>query len=226
MYTNSYKFLSETIKNAFAPIAKSYNADTIKDSFDELVSKMKELYTIMMPAYSSEHFKELALQLSDLCKNTLLILENSETPEDSLAFLDSIDIQKEYVELSEEDCNSINILLDLTNVDEAPKATPADKTPTVQFFLTIIIPIIIGFLQLWQNENHYKMDSIEAQNTQIQEQERYEQLMQSLSDIIDSLNELQESQESCPCNHSDAPVLQDEVPTDTPDAQLPDDSAE
>lgn len=226
MYTNSYHFLAETMKNALAPIAKLYNADTFKASLDELTSKMKELYTIMMPAYSPEHFKELALQLSDLCKNMLLTLESPEISEDSLTFLDNIDFQNEYVKLSAEDCNSINTLIDLSNVDETPKVTPTDKMPTIQFLLTIIIPIIIGFLQLWQNENHYKLDSIEAQNAQIQEQERYDQIIQSLSDIIDSLNEIQESQESCPCNHSDVPVPQDEAPTDMPDVQPQGDSAE
>ena len=224
-YSNNYKYLAETIRKSLTPIAELYTKST-KASFDELTYKLKELCNIMVPMYSAEHFKELALQISDLQKNMLLILNNPEIPDNALDFLEDIDIQNEYVELTEENCDSINALLDLTNVEGTPKVNPNEKTPAIQFWLSIIIPIIIGFLQLWQNENHYKLDSIETQNVQIQEQERYEQIMQSLSDIIDSLNEIRESQESCPCNHSDAPAPQDEEPSDMLDDQSHSDSAE
>ena len=225
MYNNSYGHLAEAMRKAFAPLATSYTEST-KASFNELASIVKELCYIIMPAYPSEHFKELALQMSDLCKNTLSILENFEIPDSTLDFWENMDFQSEYIELTTDNCDSINALLDLTNVEDTPKVTPNDKTPAIQFWLSIIIPIIIGIMQLWQNENHYKLDSIETQNIQVQEQERYEQIMQSLSDIIDSLNEIQESQESCPCSHSDAPVPQDEAPTDMPDVRPQDGSAE
>ena len=176
--------------------------------------------------YSSDKFIGSAALLSALSNSMSSIAEKAGIPQDAFDFLKELDFQNEHIELTEENCDSINKLSKLSSAENPVIITPNSKTPTVQFVISILIPIIIGFLQLWQNERHYKQDSIVEQNAKIQEQERYEQMMQSLSDIIDSLNDIQESQESCPCSHSDVPVLQDEAPTDTPGAQSQDDFAE
>lgn len=225
MLTNSYKLLAEVMENAFAPIAEFYT-ETTKASLNTIACQAKELCETIMPVYSPENFNKLASQISDLCNIILLSFDGSSGEEESLSFFETIDFQSEFVELTEEDCNSINSLLELTSVENAPKISPHDRTPTIQFILSIVIPMIIGILQMRQSENHYKLDSIETQNIQAQEQERYEQIMQGMSDIIDSLNELQESQESRPCNHSDVPILRDEVPSDMPDVQSQGDSVE
>lgn len=112
MYSNNYKLLAETIENALAPIAKLYSADTFKDSFDALTSKMKELYAIMEPVYSSEHFKEVALQLSALCKNTLLNIELPSIPSNALESLSSIDLHNERIEINDENINQFSFIVD------------------------------------------------------------------------------------------------------------------
>lgn len=170
MYSNNYKLLAETIENAIAPLEKSYSADAFKASLDEFTSKTKELYAIMEPVYSSEHFKQLALQLSDLCKSTLLILENSEIPEDSLAFLDSIDLQNEYVELTEDDCKSINNLLESSDSsnDANPKVSKG-KMSMADFIKSVLIPILAIILPILLTIYYHKVDSIESQKRYLEE---------------------------------------------------------
>lgn len=170
MYSNNYKLLAEALENALAPIAKLYSADTFKDSFDALTSKMKELYAIMEPIYSSEHFKQLALQLSVLCKSTLLILENSEIPEDSLSFLDNIDIQNEYVELTEDDCKSINTLLESSDAsNDTPPKVSKGKMSMAEFIKSVLIPIFAIVLPILLTIYYHKVDSIESQKRYLEE---------------------------------------------------------
>lgn len=229
MSENIYKNLADTFQETIAPLL-AIQTETTQMSINALGESLKNITSILTTSLNpSASLIETSKQLSYLCKIMLSSLTITDAPpisDNAFDFLEEIDFQNEYIELTEENCDSINELLDLTDTENSSKVMPADKTPTIQFIISVLVPIIIGFLQLWQNEEHYKLDSIEAQNVQMQEQENYEQIMQKLSDIIDSLNELQESQESCPCNHSDVPALQDEVPTDMPDVQLPDGSAE
>lgn len=229
MSENIYKNLADTFQETIAPLL-AIQAETAQMSINALDESLKNITSILTTSLNpSASLVEASKQLSYLCKIMLSSLTITDAPpisDNAFDFLDKIDFQNEYIELTEENCDSINELLDLTNAENSSKVKPTDKTPTIQFIISVLVPVIIGFLQLWQNEEHYKLNSIEAQNVQMQEQENYEQIMQKLSDIIDSLNELQESQGSCPCNHSDVPVLQDEVPTDTPDVQPQDDSAE
>lgn len=201
-------------------------SESAKASIENLSKALTAFSRSLSSIYSSDQFIGSAALLSALSNSMSSIAEKVGISQSAFDFLKELDFQNEHIELTEEDCDSINKLSKLSSTENPVIVTPNGKTPTVQFIISILIPIIIGFLQLWQNECHYKQDSIVEQNAKIQEQERYEQMMQSLSDIIDSLNDIQESQESCPCSHSDVPVLQDEAPTDTPDAQSQDDFAE
>ncbi len=228
MNKNIYKNFADTLQKAIDPL--NLRVKTTQISLTALEESLKNFANILATSLSpTEHFIETSKQLSVLYSimlSKLTITDTTSISDDAFDFLDEIDFQDEYIEFTEENCDSINALLDLTDIENTSKVTPTNKTPTIQFIISVFVPIIIGFLQLWQNEEHYKLDSIEVQDTQMQEQEHYEQMMQSLSDIIDSLNELQESQESYPCNHSDVPVLQNEASTDMSDVQPQGDSAE
>lgn len=219
MNENIYNHLSDIIQKAFSPIINSQpEFDTLKDSIEKLTHTLASCYTKPLANSLS--------QLSDLCNTRLLKIELPRIPPNALSFIDEINFREECIDLTESECDSINTLFELADIESPLKVESHSKISTIQFVISILIPIIIGFLQLWQNEQHSNSDSIEAQKEQIKEQEYYNGIIQDLSAIINSLNELQESQVSCPCNHSDVPVLQDERSTEMSCDQFQDDSAE
>lgn len=194
-------------------------SENTKASIENLSIALTAFSRSLSSIRSSDQLIGITALFSDLSNSMSSIVEKAGIPQNSFDFLKELNFQNEHIELTEENCDAINTLSRLSSTENPVIVTPNSKTSTVQFVISILIPIIIGFLQLWQNERHYKQDSIVAQNAKMQEQECYEQAIQILLEIIDSPNEIQESQESCPSNHFDVPVLPDEETPDEPSTQ-------
>ncbi len=221
MYIDSYKCLLETLQKSFSSIV-TMHLELTQMSFDALKESFDELAHIISSCYTTEYLSASLLHLSNFYKDIFSIITNTNIPtipNDAFDFLNEIDFQNEYIELTENDCYSINALFNFVDLECPVKPVPHNKTSSIQFALTILIPIIIGFLQLAQNAYYHHQDSFETQNTQILEQEYYEQLLQIHTEIQNTLNDFRKSQESRPCNCADAPAPQSEEFTDVQDNQ-------
>lgn len=250
---DNYKYLSELLARSVSSISKTSYEST--KTLAENIAKTLEDFSTSTASYylaMSEQISEVTSHLSELCQSIISSIEIPSISTESLEFLKNIDYQTGYIELNEDNCDSINTLLESSDAsNDVSKKISKGKLSITDFIKTVLIPILAILLPMMQNSYYQKLNTIESQKTHAEElklqereldireqefqneilqsqneQEYYEQMLQMLTEIQDSLDQLQESQESYPCNHSDAPTLQNEESTDTPDVQFQDDSAE
>ncbi len=173
-------------------------------------------------SYVINQLSEIADLLTKVCQSAISNSELLTKPQYSFEFLKNIDLHNEYIDLTEDDCSSINILLESSGIsDDAPPVSKG-KMAVSDFIGAILIPILAILLPMMQNSCYNKMNSLEAQN----KQEYCDQTVQILTEIQHSLIQIQESQESHSCSCSDAPAPQDKASTDMQDDQAHNDSAE
>lgn len=169
MYENSYKLLAETMRTTLASIVTSYT-ESSKLAFSALTTQITELCNIIMPIYSSEHFMDLASQMSELCKNMLSILNNPTMPDNAFDFLNNINLQDEYIELTEDNSNSINTFLESSNAaNDAPEKIQKGKIAVPDFIKSVLIPVLSILLPMLLNLYYHKVNSIESQKQYIAE---------------------------------------------------------
>lgn len=166
------------------------------------------------------------LSQAELVSNAINALPESASYQGSFDFLKRINIQEDFIELTENDCDTINTLLESSDAPHPPTKISKGKMAVTEFIKAVLIPILAFLLPMMQNAYYNKITSLESKNQQIQEQEYCEQILQSLTDFQNSLTAIQEAQESCSCNHSAVPALQDEELTDTSCEQYQADTAE
>lgn len=97
------------------------------------------------------------------------VIEFSSTAFDSLNFLKDIDFHKEYIELTDDDCNSINTILQSPGAsDDIPFKVSKGKIAVSDFIKTILIPILAILLPMLLTAYYHKVDSIESQKRYIE----------------------------------------------------------
>lgn len=169
--------------------------------------------------------EKLTSQIPQIHECTFSCTEIPKIPLDAFDFIHKINFQDDCIDLTEDNCNTVNTLLNLTDSLTPSTIIPNTKTPMNQFIISILIPVIIGLLQLGQNAYYHQQDSIESLRTQVQEQEQKyrNQILTLLTDIQNSLSDLQESHQ---CTSSDEPFHQSEESVHTTDDQSRTDVAE
>lgn len=185
-------------------------SEITKASIDNLSKAITAFSRSISSICFSDQFIEISALLSAISNSMILLAEKAGIPQNSFDFLKEFDFQSEHIELTEENCNSINNLSKLSSAENPVIVTPNSKTPTIQFVISILIPIIIGLLQMGQNAYYHHQSSIESKIIQDQEQEYQEQLLKILTDICSSM------EQSTP---SDEPAHQCESPAHMPGDQ-------
>ena len=138
MYADSYKHLAETMRKAFAPISATY-LESSQKSIEALNELVKKLAHPMSPCFSAENLNTSLSYLTDLCKSIASNL--TEESVGSFDFIDEINFQDEYVELTEAECNSINKLMEVSGTAETP-VVPKKKYPSIGLIIAILSLIL------------------------------------------------------------------------------------
>lgn len=118
-------------------------------------------------------------QLSAVYDSMAPIIEFPFISFDDLSFLKDIDLQQEYIDLTDDDCNSINTILQSPNVsnDTLPKVSKG-KMAISDFIKTILIPILAILFPMLLTIYYHKIDSIESQKHHIEELQLKEKELQ------------------------------------------------
>lgn len=197
--------MNETEKSVTA-----IQSENTKASIENLSMALTAFSRSLSSIRSSDQLIEITVLLSALSNSMSSIAKKAGIPQNSFDFLKELNFQNEHIELNEENCDAINNLSRLSSTENRVIVTPNSKTPTVQFVISVLIPIIIGLLQVGQNAYYHYQDSVESKVIQDQEQEYQEQLLKILTDICSSM------EQSTP---SDEPVHQHEPSTHMSDDQ-------
>ncbi len=118
--------------------------------------------------------------ISEVCNSISQTIELSPTSFDSLSFLRNIDFQEEYIDLTDEECDSINTILQSPDAfDDAPPKVSKGRIAVSDFIKTILIPILAILLPLLLTAYYHKVDSIESQKRYIEESQLKKKELQS-----------------------------------------------
>lgn len=119
-------------------------------------------------------------QISEVCNSISQTIELSPTSFDNLSFLRNIDFQEEYIDLTDEECDSINTILQSPDAfDDAPPKVSKGRIAVSDFIKTILIPILAILLPLLLTAYYHKVDSIESQKRYIEESQLKKKELQS-----------------------------------------------
>lgn len=238
MYEDICKNLSTSLLTAFSPLIESQAELASKALYSMTESTRKLLYEL-----ASGYNQSIAIDFKQLTETICAIasaIESSSVQLPNLNFLSEINLQKDCVELTEDDCDSISTILDSSDTPHSLTKISKEKIAVPDFIKSILIPIFIALLQMLQTSYYNKMNAIESQKAymethQLQDEEiklLYEQIslqkqeIQIITDhavsLEDKLNELvdcinaQEPQPEIPDFDSDFPRSLEssaEVPT-------------
>jgi len=204
MYEDIYKKISDSLINAFSPFIESQTA-FISNAFNSITDTLQESLCSIAAGYSQNTAAILANEIAALVNAMIPAIELPCISLPDVNFLKEINFQEEYIELTEDDCNAINTLLESpdTNNDASGKVSKG-KIAVEDFIKAILIPIFAILLPMMQNSYYNKIVSLESQKEQIREQEYQAQVLQTMSDMVNSLELIQESLERLPAHDSHA----------------------
>lgn len=108
-----------------------------------------------------------------------------EFPFDSLNFLKDIDFQQDYIDLTENDCDSINAILRPSDASEdAPLKVSKGKMAVSDFIKTILFPLFLALLQMMHTSYYNKLEAIDSQKVYMEEHQLKEEEIQLLKKQI------------------------------------------
>ncbi len=155
--TRSLDAIYEAAQNTLSNFDTYLNQNSIADWADQLsaiydsIPTSVEIPTIEFPSFSFE----------------------------SLNFLKDIDLQQDYIHLTEDDCDSINAILQPSDTsNDAPLKVSKGKMTVSDFIKNILLPIFGILLPLLLTIYFHKVDSIESQKRHIEELQLREKELQ------------------------------------------------
>lgn len=180
MQENYYKNLSEILQKSLSNIPESY-FKLPQDSINALSKSAKAISASVYPSNLTDQLAEITTALSALSKATLSNVESTTIFSNALNFFGNINLQNEqneHIELTENDCDSINTILKSSNTVDVPAKISKGKIALADFIRTVLIPILAILLPMIQNSYYHKVNSIESQKAHIEELQIQEQELQ------------------------------------------------
>lgn len=161
MSNNNFQDISEILKSlAYIP---EINLQFPEDSFC-LAKMAKALPSSVLPDHFTDQLTEISKIVSDLSKSTYAALESVIISPGIFNFLNDIDFQSGYIELNEDNCDSINSILESSNIANAPLKVSKGK-----FSLTNLLSLLISILGILLSIHYHKIDSVESQKSSMRE---------------------------------------------------------
>ena len=210
MNEDYYLQISETLQKTFAPIS-DICTKLLPKNIDDLVALLEVLSKAASTLYSTEQIEDITMQLASLSKVVIPNINNMPTfPIEIFDFLKNISFDGNYINLTEDDCNTVNTILESSNNSDSKDKISKGKITLKDFIQNILMPLLTVILPMLLTIYLHKIDSIESQKVHIeelrlQEQENEIAMQQLQNDIAQKeilekiLNELynfSESQES------------------------------
>lgn len=203
MYEDIYKNLSDSLLYAFSPLIEQ-QAKLASNALNSISEALQESFYNLATYYNQNIAVDLANQIFALTSVMVSAIEIPSISLPALNFLKEIDFQSGYIELTEDDCDSINTLLNSSVAStDVPAKVSKGKINVVDFIKTVLIPVLALLLPMMQNSFYNKQASLESQKAQIQEQEYQAQILQTMSDMVNALESIQESLNSRSVSDSD-----------------------
>ncbi|MCM1191982.1 MAG: hypothetical protein NC123_17030 [Butyrivibrio sp.] len=221
MHEYIYKGISNAIVNALSPLTESqveYTSKVISSINETLQESLRNLTAF----YNSNSAIESAKYLSEICRSILPAINSCSAPIENLDFLKDLNFQEYYVELTKNDCDSINTILESSNSSSVPPKTSKGKMSIPDFVKSVLIPILMTLAQMLYTNYHNKLDALESQKRYIEERQLHEdeiqllreqihlqeQELQTITDYAQSLEETLNMLNNCDCENTKEHLLE------------------
>ena len=152
------------------------------------------------------------------------------------SFFENLSISENEISVSNDDLQSVSEVIDLPLESLKSKdKTTLNSMSWQDFWISVLIPIILALLTMWQSKYYHDLDTLNSEHQQLEESEYQERLIEiqkerleveqeilfNLEVISNSLEELQEGQQ-----FPEVPLSSLELhPTESPNFQESADSA-
>lgn len=229
MYEDIYKKLSDSMVYSFSPLIELKSKLDFSD-LDSITETLQKSCSNLTTYCNQKITIDFAEHLSALANSLVSTVEIPSISLPDLRFLKEINFQEKYIELTESECDSVNILLKSSNAanDESVKVSKG-KLSMTDFIKTVLIPILAFFAPMLLTIYYHKIDSIESQKLRIEELQLKEEELrieeqQLQNDIaqtevlkniliqIQNFPEYLESLQAAPECPSEVPVILDKAP--------------
>ncbi len=122
---------------------------------------------------------DLVNQMSVACSSICNAIKLSSTLPGDFDFLKNLNFQEDFVNLTDNDCNSINAILETSDFsDDVPLKVSNGKMAMADFIKSVLIPILAIVLPMLLTIYYHKVDSIESQKQYIEELQLKEKELQ------------------------------------------------
>lgn len=163
----------------------TYFSKLLQDSFSKIntltinpdaVSSLNQLYRL------SDYCNEMISKISPMASSLVDALHSIDFNFD---FLRNENSQDNFIELTDEDCNSINAILESANCsDDTPPKVTKGKITTANFIMSALIPVLTFILSTLLTLYLHKVDSIDSQKRHIEELQLREKELQLKEDEL------------------------------------------
>ncbi len=146
MYDEMYINLADVMRKTIASLT-TLQTETMQMCLDATADSMQKTLRVMASSCypSKTALNEIATLMSDLYNAMFPSISTIGTPpisSDNFNFLNEIDFQDEYVELTEEECDSINDLIEKSDVTDIPTVVPQKKYLSIELIIAIFSLIL------------------------------------------------------------------------------------
>lgn len=156
--------LSVSMQESICNISTHLNQVIMDDWIDRLTAVYDSI------SQSQLYITDWMDQLSAVYDSMSHVIEFPSISIDALSILKNIDLQEEYIDLTDDDCDLINTILQSPNSsDDALPKVSKGKISVTDFIKTILIPILAILLPMLLTIYYHKIDSIESQKQHIEE---------------------------------------------------------
>ncbi len=168
-FTERTTYFSKLLQDSFSKI----NTLTINP---DAVSSLNQLCRL------SDYCNEMISKISPMASSLVDALHSIDFNFD---FLRNENSQDNFIELTDEDCNSINAILESANCsDDTPPKVTKGKITTANFIMSALIPVLTFILSTLLTLYLHKVDSIDSQKRHIEELQLREKELQLKEDEL------------------------------------------
>lgn len=168
-FTERTTYFSKILQESFPKI----NTPTIAP---DVVSSLDQMRLL------SDYCNEMSSKISPMANSLVDALHSIDF---NLNILRNKNSQENFIELTDEDCNSINAILESANCsDDTPSKVTKGKITTANFIMSVLIPILIFILSTLFTLYLHKVDSIDSQRHHIEELRLREKELQLQTDEL------------------------------------------
>lgn len=196
-YVEFAKIQTKWVENLNSNLPNLDHLQNFQTAVDDLNKTIKtSLQTLTFP-YSSDYLTKTSVLLHELCQTICTEIKIPTISPECFDFLKNVDFKNESIELTKNDYDSINTILEASISNNPPLEAPKKKITKIEFISLIIsiLGILLSLLSFLQTKYYHELDNIESQKAHIEELQLKEEELHLMKQQLQNEEEQKETLE-------------------------------